>query len=172
MVNLLISAKGYSATEAFVFTLIGAIATIGGYHLASWLVGFVEKKWGIAAFAFVAALSSAGVATAQGTVLLVASMSLMSAFLNGSAAAYYAYTSELYPTAIRTTGVGLASAAGRIGAIASPIAIGYAFASAGFTAVFLGLVGVLLIGVLVTVVFGERTNGLSLEAIEKKLATA
>ena len=38
----------------------------------------------------------------------------LSFFMNGTYAEVYAYTAEVFPTAIRTTGAGLASAIGRI----------------------------------------------------------
>lgn len=70
------------------------------------------------------------------------------------------------PTAIRTTGMGAASAVGRLGAIVTPITIGYLYAGVGFTNVFLTLVGALALAVAVIVAFGEKTAGRSLEHLE------
>ena len=169
MVNMLIVAKGFSIGSSLLFALVTSIAQIPGYLLAAWLVGRFEKKWVIAAFAAAAALSALGVALAPDTILLLLFASCLAAFINGAAAAYYPYTAEQYQTSIRTTGVGFASAVGRIGAIVSPIAIGYAFGAFGFTAVFLGLVVVLLSAVTVVAVLGVRTRGRTLEDITAEI---
>lgn len=166
MVNLLISAKGFSVGGSFAFALVTSSAQIPGYLFAAWLAGKFEKKWVVAAYAAGACISALGVALAPNTGLLLLSAALLASFINGAAAAYYPYTAELYPTSARTTGVGFASAVGRIGAIASPIAIGFVFAAYGFEVVFLGLVGVLAIAVILILAFGERTGGKSLEEIE------
>jgi len=171
MVNMLIIAKGFTVSNSFLFAFTASGAQIPGYLLAAWLVNKFEKKWVIASFAAAAALSAIGVAMAEDVVVLLIASALLAAFINGSAAAYYGYTAELYPTAIRTTGVGFASAAGRVGAILAPITIGYVFAAAGFATVFLGLTALLLFAVTITVIFGERTNGLSLENIESLAQT-
>ena len=48
----------------------------------------------------------------------------MQFFLFGMWSALYAYTPELYPTRIRATGTGFASAVGRIGSLIGPYVIG------------------------------------------------
>ena len=85
--------------------------------------------------------------------------------MNGVYAGVYAYTAEIFPTRIRTTGVGLASAVGRLGAISAPILVGAIFPRFGFAGVFGVTTVVLLAGALVVVIFGVRTDGRSLEAI-------
>lgn len=85
---------------------------------------------------------------------------LLAAFINGAAAVYYTYTAEASLTAIRATGMGTASAIGRIGAIITPIGIGYlAAAGAGFSAIFLCLVGLLVFALVVVILFGPKTAG-------------
>ncbi|MEV5645523.1 MFS transporter [Streptomyces flaveolus] len=166
MPAMLVAAKGFTITKSFLFALVTALAQIPGYYVASTLIERVERKWLIAAYATGATLAALGVALADGQAALLVSSSFLAAFTNGSAAVYYAYTAELYPTAIRTTGVGAASAVGRIGAIIAPITIGYVYQSVGFTNVFLALVGALAVAVAVIVVFGEKTAGRSLEQLE------
>jgi putative MFS transporter len=90
---------------------------------------------------------------------------LLSFFMNGTYAGVYAYTAEVFPTPIRTTGAGLASAIGRIGAIVSPILVGYLYPKFGFTGVFGVTTSVLLVGALTVVLMGVPTRGRSLEEI-------
>jgi putative MFS transporter len=102
------------------------------------------------------------VAFADNTPVLVLGSALLAAFTNGAAGVYYTYTAELYPTEVRATAMGAASAVGRLGAISAPIAIGYLFARIGWVNVFLVLVGALVLAVAVVVLFGARTSGRSL----------
>ncbi|WP_162834594.1 MFS transporter [Amycolatopsis circi] len=163
---MLVAAKGFSITKSFLFGLVAALAQLPGYYVASVLIDRIERKWLIAAYATGATLSALGVALSNSPTALLISSAFLAAFTNGSAAVYYAYTAELYPTAFRATGMGAASSVGRIGAIASPIAIGYLYGSFGFANVFLILVGALAVAVAVIVAFGENTAGRSLEQLE------
>ena len=85
--------------------------------------------------------------------------------MNGTYAAVYAYTPEVYPTAVRSTGMGAASAFGRVGGILAPIAIGLAYGSIGFGGVFVMTTAVLAAGVVAVVVFGLATASRTLEDI-------
>jgi putative MFS transporter len=69
---------------------------------------------------------------------------------------------------MRATGVGLASAVGRIGSILAPSIIGIFAASLGFGGVFTMTTVVLTIGVLGVVIFGASTAGKSLEDINAR----
>ena len=62
------------------------------------------------------------------------------------------------------TGAGLASAIGRLGAIASPVLVGYLYPKFGFLGVFGTTTVTLVLGALVVLVMGVPTRG-SLEAI-------
>src|SRR5438309_914515 len=93
----------------------------------------------------------------------------LSFFMNGTYAAIYAYTPELYPTAFRTTGMGAASAFGRIGGLSAPIVIGYTFSRIGFGGVFLITTVVLVAGALAVALLGIGTAGKSLEQITREL---
>jgi len=160
---LLVAAKGFSLTSSFLFALATAVAQIPGYYFASILIDKMERKWLIAIYAVGATLSAIAIAFAGSNLMLLIGCCFLAAFTNGVAAVYYAYTSELYPTAVRATGMGTASAIGRIGAIAAPVTIGYLYASIGFTNVFLVLVAALAAAVIIVVIFGQRTSGRRLD---------
>lgn len=163
---MLVAAKGFSITKSLLYGLVTAVAQVPGYYVAGLLIDRIERKWLLACYATGATLSALGVALADDPTVLLVSAAFLAAFTNGSAAIYYTYTAELYPTAVRTTGMGAASAVGRLGAIAAPVAIGYLYGSAGFTNVFLVLVGALAIAVSITIIFGQKTAGVSLEELE------
>jgi len=66
---------------------------------------------------------------------------------------------------VRATGCGVASAIGRLGAIASPIVVGYIYPIYRFAGVFGITTAVLLAGALSVLILGIATSGHSLEAI-------
>jgi putative MFS transporter len=83
----------------------------------------------------------------------------------GMWSALYAYTPELYPTPVRATGTGFASAVGRIGSLIGPSLIGFILPTAGQSGVFALGAGAFAIAALVVLVLGEETRGRTLEAI-------
>ncbi|KXP02986.1 MFS transporter [Tsukamurella pseudospumae] len=168
--TLLVTEKGFTITKSFLFALITAIAQVPGYYLATRLIDRMERKWLIAAYAAGATVSALIIALSSSETMLLVGASLLAAFVNGAAAVYYTYTAELYPTAIRATGMGAASAVGRVGAILAPITIGYLSAAGlSFSAIFLFLVALLAVGIMVVVAFGPRTSGRALEAASPSL---
>ncbi|MHA6738524.1 MFS transporter [Rhodococcus erythropolis] len=160
--TLLVLEKGITLTNSFLIGLITSLAQIPGYYVASLLIDKMERKWLLAIYALGATGGAVVVAFADNTPVLVLGSALLAAFTNGAAGVYYTYTAELYPTEIRATAMGAASAVGRLGAIFAPIAIGYLFARIGWVDVFLVLVGALVLAVAVVVLFGARTSGRSL----------
>ena len=113
-----------------------------------------------------AAASAIGLAF-SGTDTQVIMMSMvLSFFINGVAAGEYAYTPEVFPTRIRATGVGTASAIGRLGGIAAPVLVGAIYPIGGFFGVFGMTTVILLIGALSVLLLGIPTKNRSLEEIE------
>ncbi|BDD84773.1 MFS transporter [Tsukamurella pulmonis] len=162
--TLLVTEKGFTITKSFLFALVTAIAQVPGYYLATRLIDKMERKWLIAVYAAGATVSALIIALSSSETMLLVGASLLAAFVNGAAAVYYTYTAELYPTAIRATGMGAASAVGRMGAIIAPITIGYLSAAGlSFSTIFLFLVGLLAVGIMVVVAFGPKTSGRTLE---------
>ncbi|MGW0957641.1 MFS transporter [Streptomyces gelaticus] len=167
---MLVETKGFSISKSFLYGLITALAQLPGYYVAGLLIDRIERKWLIACYATGATVSALGVALVDDPISLLICAAFLAAFSNGSAAVYYTYTAELYPTSVRATAMGAASAVGRLGAITAPIAIGYLYSSVGFANVFLALVAALALAVVVITVFGEKTAGRSLELLEGKHA--
>jgi len=78
----------------------------------------------------------------------------------------YAYTPEVFPTTVRTTGTGSSSSFGRIGSVSAPILVGLVYPQFGFLGVFAMTTTVLLIGACVVFFLGIETRNRSLEDIE------
>ncbi len=156
---------GMSITRSFSYSLVMYIAQIPGYFSAAWFNERIGRQATIASYMVLGGVCALGLAIADSNLQIMLAGICLSFFMNGTYAGVYAYTSEIFPTAVRTTGVGSSSAIGRIGAIVSPILVGYLYPKFGFAGVFGTTTGVLLIGALVVLVFGVRTRGRSLEEI-------
>jgi MFS transporter, putative metabolite:H+ symporter len=85
--------------------------------------------------------------------------------MNGTYGGIYAYTPEIFPTEVRATGMGTASSIGRIGAIVSPILVGWLYPNFGFAGVFGTTTVVLLVGACAVLFMGVPTRNRSLEEI-------
>jgi MFS transporter, putative metabolite:H+ symporter len=157
--------QGLTITKSFGYSIAIYLAQIPGYYGAAFVSERLDRKWTIGGCLVGGALSALGLATASSNGQLLAFGILLSLFMNGTYSCLYSYTPEVYPTAIRTTGMGTASAFGRIGGILSPIIIGTAYSGLGFFGVFVLTCAVLTIGVLAVAILGISTKGRTLEDI-------
>jgi MFS transporter, putative metabolite:H+ symporter len=161
----LLQAKGFPVTKSVFYTIMISLAGIPGFLCSAWLV----EAWGrkptltLNLLAGAASCYFYGAATDQ-TQLIVAGL-CMQFFLFGMWSALYAYTPELYPTRIRATGTGFASAIGRVGSLIGPYVIGVILPSAGQAGVFALGAGAFVVAALAVLVLGEETRGRTLESI-------
>ena len=165
--------QGMTITKSFGYSIIIYLAQIPGYYSAAFVCEKLDRKWTIILYMLLGGASAHLMSNAHTDVAITLCGFLLSFFMNGTYAAIYAYTPELYPTTFRTTGMGVASSFGRVGGLAAPIIIGYTFARIGFGGVFTITTIVLVLGALAVAVFGIGTAGKSLEQITvEELGTA
>jgi MFS transporter, putative metabolite:H+ symporter len=157
--------RGYTVTKSFEFSIIIYLAQIPGYFSAAWCNERLDRRRTIAIYLIGSAASAFLMSQVDSAVAIVVSGALLSFFLNGVYAGLYAYTPEVFPTWVRTTGTGLASAFGRIGSITAPAIIGFFAVALGFAGVFTMTTIVLLVGVVTVLVFGLHTAGRPLEEL-------
>jgi MFS transporter, putative metabolite:H+ symporter len=157
--------SGMTVTRSFGYSLLIYIAQVPGYYSAAYLIDRIGRKALIVSYMLLGGASALGLANAHDNLQVTVAGALLSFFMNGSYAGLYVYTPELFPTRVRATGSGVASAIGRLGAIASPIIVGYVYPLYGFAGVFGITTGVLLTGALSVLILGIPTSGRSLEAI-------
>ena len=163
----LLVARGLSEVRSNEFFFLSTIAQVPGYFSAAWLV----ERWGRKPTLVAYLLGSAACAflfgnsgTGTDTFIYAA---LLSFFNLGAWGVVYGYTPELYPTAIRATGAGVAAAVGRIGGIIGPFltpVLVPAIGQTGVFAMFMALLGVTAVNVFA---LGEETKGRSLEEISQ-----
>jgi putative MFS transporter len=164
--------RGITVTKSFEFSLIIYLAQIPGYFSAAWLSEKLDRKNTIAIYLAGSAVSAFWLSQMDDPVAITIAGAVLSFFLNGTYAGVYSYTPEVFPTWIRATGTGLASAFGRVGSILAPTIIGLTAASLGFAGVFGMTTAVLAIGVVCVMVFGLSTAGRSLEDLTEQNALA
>ncbi|WP_347449303.1 MFS transporter [Pantoea stewartii] len=155
--------RGFTVTRSFGFSIIIYLAQIPGYFSAAIFSDWIDRKRTIALYLAGSAASAWCLSQSSSVDSIVASAAIMSFFLNGCYAGLYAYTPESFPTSIRATGCGFASAFGRLGSIMAPSIIGVFYTSLGFAGVFTMTGLVLVTGVFVLLVWGLSTRGYSLE---------
>ena len=163
--------QGYSFLASYGYAFVLALAQVPGYFSAAWLV----ERWGrrptIVSYLVVSAAGTFLFALAPGTGLLLTGGILMSAFSLGAWGALYAYTPELYPTAVRGTGFGAASGMSRIAGALAPLIGGALLASSLVLPLGVYALGFLL-GAAVVGLLGVETRGRPLEdALVPEVAT-
>jgi putative MFS transporter len=152
-------------TKSFGYSLVIYIAQIPGYFSAAWLNERIGRQATIVSYMLLGGLSALGLAFTHSDNQIMLAGVLLSFFMNGTYAGVYAYTPEVFPTQVRATGSGLASAIGRIGGITAPILVGFVYPSLGFAGVFGMTTAVLLLGAAAVTFMGIQTRGRSLEDI-------
>ncbi len=157
--------QGMTTTKSFGYSIIIYLAQIPGYYSAAFATERLDRKWTIVLYMLLGGVSAYLMSIAGSGASITIAGFLLSFFMNGTYAGIYVYTPELYPTAFRTTGMGVASAFGRLGGLSAPIVIGYTFLRIGFGGVFLITTIVLVIGALAVGLLGIGTAGKSLEQI-------
>ncbi|MCW8206306.1 MFS transporter [Verminephrobacter aporrectodeae subsp. tuberculatae] len=157
--------NGMTMTKSFGYSLVMYLAQVPGYFSAAWLNDRIGRQATIVSYMLMGMLAALGMAFARGDAQIMAAGLLLSFFMNGTYAGVYAYTPEVFPTQVRATGAGLASAIGRIGAITAPILVGYVYPKLGFAGVFGTTTAALLMGSAAVWIMGVPTRGRSLEDI-------
>lgn len=159
--------RGITVTKSFEFSIIIYLAQVPGYFSAAWLNERADRKNTIAAYLVGSAISAFALSQMSTPVTITVAGAFLSFFLVGVYAGLYSYTPEVFPTWVRSTGTGLASAFGRIGSITAPAIIGFFALTLGFAGVFTMTTAVLAVGVVAVLVFGLSTAGRSLEEISE-----
>ena len=157
--------QGMTTTKSFGYSLIIYLAQIPGYYSAAFISEKLDRKWTIVLYMVLGGVAAHLMSSAGTGASITGTGFLLSFFMNGTYAGIYAYTPELYPTAFRATGMGVASAFGRIGGLSAPIVIGYTYPRIGFGGVFFITTIVLVVGALAVGLLGIGTAGKSLEQI-------
>ncbi len=115
---------GFGFVRGYGFLVLLALAQVPGYALAAHGVESWGRKPTLQIFLILSAAGCFLFTLAGNPWLVAAALLLMSFALLGTWGALYAFTPELYPTGLRGTGMGTASAVARVGGLLAPSLLG------------------------------------------------
>jgi MFS family permease len=153
------------------FYLIGNIGALAGGVVAAFSLDKIGRKITVPVFYALAAcgiLLLAGATSTRDWRWVLAAFTLANLFATGSWISAYPTFSEIFPTSLRSTGIGLSVAVGRIGAFLAPLALTVVANAAGMLAALALLAAFWLIGVIAMIPWyfrGVEGRGISLEAL-------
>ncbi|CAE6713591.1 MFS transporter [Paraburkholderia aspalathi] len=159
--------EGLTMTKSFGYSIAIYGAQIPGYFTAAWLNERLGRKGVVASYMLLGGIAAITLAFSHTGLQIMAAGICLSFFMNGAFAGVYAYTPEVFPTAVRATGTGSSSSFGRIGSVSAPILVGLVYPVLGFLGVFAMTTTVLLVGACVVFFLGVETRNRSLEDIEE-----
>ncbi|WP_321855732.1 MFS transporter [Paraburkholderia tropica] len=150
------------------YGMVSMIATLLGTFMGTFAIDWLGRRKTFA-IAFLGAalpmcwLALSGTRVPAGQVLVLASMSV--AMIAIVQCGIYVYAPEVYPTRIRATGAGAASAITRIASVIGPLVIGTLLTYLRVEAVFGYFALVSLLGAIVIGAFAIETRGRKLDEI-------
>ena len=168
----ILAARGLSAVRSNEFFFLSTLAQVPGYFSAAWLVERIGRKPTLIAYLLGTAVSAFGFGNAGPGNDAFIWAALLSFFNLGAWGVVYTVTPELYPTAIRATGAGVAAAVGRLGGIIGPYLTPVLVVSITQGGTFAIFMVILVITAAVVAILGEETRGRSLEEIAPAAAAA
>lgn len=152
-----LATEGFGFVRGYGFLVVLALAQIPGYALAAWGVEALGRRATLLGFLLLSAAGCFLFTIASGTALVAGSLILMSFALLGTWGALYAFTPELYPTHLRGTGMGTASAVARLGGILAPSMLAVVFAK-GFGIAIGSFAGLLVLAALALLMVNAETR--------------
>lgn len=160
--------QGFDVVKSFEYVLFMILAQLPGYMVAAWCIEKWGRKFTLAGFILLCAVSTYFFGQADNNTQLMIWGCLMSFFNLGAWGVLYTYTPEQYPINIRAFGSGWASAIGRIGGITAPIVVTHMMVFDGaFHQVFFMFTAVLVAVACVILLLGEETKGKSLDTVQQ-----
>jgi MFS transporter, putative metabolite:H+ symporter len=162
---IILGQHGFSVVKSIGFITTITLGGIPGFYVAAILLERIGRKPTTALFLALSAVMAYVYGHSTSNTTLFVSGFVMQFFMFGMWSCLYAYTPELYPTRARSTGAGIASAFGRVGAITGPIVVGYIIGSVGDTGVF--TLGAASFGAaaIIVLLLGIETRGRTVEEI-------
>ncbi|ASJ04720.1 MFS transporter [Thermococcus barossii] len=153
---------GITVFKSFQYFIITAIAQLPGYWSAAYLLERIGRKKTLSYYLLLSGIAGVGfyfAANSGDETAIIASAVAFSFFNLGAWGAIYAYTPELYPTAVRGTGTGWAGAMARIGGGIAPILAGKVMEASGAAMAVLIIAAMAIAGALDVLALGEETMG-------------
>jgi putative MFS transporter len=154
--------KNFSV-DVYLLLALSALSQFPGYAAAIWLVERIGRKPTLATFLFLGGVSAYAFAAADSVGVYVTALFFVGFFNLGAWGAVYPYTSELFPTRLRSTAFGVMEGVGKAAAIAGPYIFGHLKDVTGGTTWSLTFIAIVMAaGGIVAGIFGRETRGRAL----------
>lgn len=160
----ILSGAEQQGASGMIITAIGYFGTPIGAILAFFLIDFGERKYLIAAIAFIFGCALAIMASSPPAWLVVLAAFIASAMIAANSAAY-SYMAEIYPTSMRATGFGILDSGGNIGGAFAPVLVVWLLSLVNESGTLWVLAISLFCSALILAVFGVETSRKSLTDI-------
>ncbi|MFK0292233.1 MFS transporter [Streptomyces sp. NPDC090442] len=162
---VVLTAKGHTVTDSLLYAALGYCGYPIGSALSVPLIDRVERRTLIIASALgMAACGLAfGFATAPWAIITFGF--LLTVCSNVFSNAFHVYQTELFPTALRSSAIGIAYSLSRLTSVVLPFVALSVLTALGPVAVFTGSAVLLVLLCLDVALLGPRTTGRSLERI-------
>ncbi len=149
--------------NVYLLLALSALSQFPGYGAAIWLVERIGRKPTLAAFLVLGGVSAYAFAVADSQGVYVTALFFVGFFNLGAWGAVYPYTSETFPTRLRSSAFGLMEGVGKAAAIAGPYIFGNLYDATGSSTWSLTVVAIVMaVGGVVAAVFGRETRGRAL----------
>ncbi|MHB9754068.1 MFS transporter [Streptomyces sp. BYX5S] len=162
---VVLQAKGHTVTESLSYAALSYLGYPVGSALSVPLIDRIERRTliilsalGIAAFGLVFGF-------AEASWLIVGAGFLLTVCSNVFSNAFHVYQTEIFPTGLRSSAIGIAYSLSRLTSVVLPFVAIDVLEDLGADAVFIGSGVLMLILCLNVRILGPRTTGRSLEAI-------
>jgi len=146
--------------NVYLLLALSALAQFPGYGASIWLVERIGRKPTLAVFLILGGVSAYAFAVADSQGVYVTALFFVGFFNLGAWGAVYPYTSELFPTRLRSTAFGVMEGVGKAAAIAGPYIFGNLKDATGSTTWSLTFVAIVMAaGGIIAAIFGRETRG-------------
>jgi putative MFS transporter len=145
--------------NVYLLLTLSALSQFPGYAASIWLVERIGRKPTLALFLFLGGVSAFAFAIADSTPMYVAALFFVGFFNLGAWGAVYPYTSELFPTRLRSSAFGMVEGVGKGAAIGGPYLFGALIDWTGDTVWSLTFVALVMAVGAAVVLLGRETRG-------------
>ena len=146
--------------DVYLLLALSALSQFPGYLASIWLVERIGRKPTLATFLLLGGVSAYAFAVADSAAVYVGALFFVGFFNLGAWGAVYPYTSELFPTRLRSSAFGMLEGVGKAAAIAGPYVFGNLKDATGGTTWPLTFVAlVMAAGGVVAFALGRETRG-------------
>jgi MFS transporter, putative metabolite:H+ symporter len=163
-VPTLLVEHGFPIVQSLTYVSLMAICNPIGAAVSIVAIERTERKYYLCAAQLAVAVAVLLYGLTFSPLYIVIAGAIVVICMQAAVVGLYTYTPEIYPTAIRSSGVGLTFGAGRLANVAGPFLVSALYTAAGYASVFVYIAVCYVLGGMLVAIFGPRTTGRSLQS--------